>query len=323
MKNLLMLVLVGLLAGYSAMAQIPQRKGLWRFDDPANLLKAEIGLPLELEGTQESMDGPETGNLATMIGTGSYLRMLHGIPAVLGEKVNEYSIQLDFSIPEDNLYHALIQITAKNTDDADMFINKTNQIGIWEAGYSDSTVEIGSWYRMVFTVLNESVFRIYMNGNLWREATPRLIDSRYALGDTLLLFADNDGEDPTILCSEAAIWDVCLSEEDVVSLGNASNSPTTGIAQNSKTGISGDLGQNYPNPFSHMTTFPYQIHKSGNVNFKILDLSGKVVDSIDEGLKTPGMYDLKLYSNKLKSGVYYVQMITNEQVGVRKMVVLK
>jgi len=324
MKKLLVLTTISLFAGYTAMAQVPEPKGLWKFDDPLNMLKADIGQPLELEGTQESWDGPETGNLATLIGTGSYLRMFHGIEANGGgEKVNEYSVLLDFTIPEGDLYHALLQINPKNTDDGDLFINKTNQVGIWEAGYSDSTVELGSWYRMVLTVANDYIFRIYMNGYLWKESTPRLLDSRYGLQDTLLLFADEDGEDPDIICSEAAIWNVCLSEEDVVKLGSPYKPSGTGILNKRSAETNSDLGQNYPNPFSDFTIFPYQVNKAGNAIFNILDLSGKIIDTIDEGNRIPGKYSLTLYSDKLSSGIYYVQMITNEQAEIRKMVVLK
>ena len=196
------------------------KMGLWKFDDVANLLKAEVGEPLTLTGTQQSVDGPNAGNKAVKLDAGSYLKMTTGIlPNGGGALTNEYSIQMDFLVPQTGIWHAFFQTDATNGGDADLFTNTSNHIGTQATGYTTNAIDANTWYRMVVTVDNGEFFRIYMNGDLWLEGTKQDIDSRFALGSELLLFADNDGEDETILCSEVAVWEVALTEAEVLELG--------------------------------------------------------------------------------------------------------
>lgn len=300
-------------------SQVPARTGWWKFDDPTNMLKAETGTPLELTGTMESSDGPVENNLAVLIGTGSYLKMVHGIlPNGGGEKVNEYSIQIDFNIPEGGVYHSLLQLTPENTDDGDLFTNKSDQVGIWEAGYSDSAVVPGNWYRMILTVKNGEIFRIYMNGYLWRDATPRDIDSRYSLAESLLLFADEDGEDPFILCSEVGIWDIALTGDEVEQLGNAEGSASGIYSRNPNFG---SMGQPYPIPAMETITFPYNLEKACKIQFTVTDLSGRIFQFVDEGERLPGQYYLRLNASDFKPGLYMVQMSSGNENQTKKMLI--
>ena len=312
-----------LFTGYSVTGQVPERIGWWRFDDPIDMLKASIGQALQLEGSQESIDGPAIGNLATQIGVGSYLRMIHNIGANGGgERTNEYTLQIDFSIPEADIWHSFLQISPDNPagNDGDLFINTSLHIGVWEAAYSDTTIELYTWYRMVLTVLNGNFFRIYLNGTLIVDAPGRDIDSRYGIGDTLLIFADNDGEDGEIWCSELGIWDVALSVDEVTALGDATNSPT-GIMNRQPAVKEAYFGQNYPNPFRYSTSFPYQVNRSGNVSFRLMDVTGKLIQTTNEGIKTPGNYTFKFNAEKLKPGMYYMQMVNDDQTIIRKIII--
>jgi hypothetical protein len=306
---------------------IPERVGWWKFDDFADLMKAEVGSPLVLAGTVETTTGPVAGNQAVSLGVGSNLAMTHGISFNGGgAMVNEYSLQIDFSVPQIGIWHAFFQTSPANGDDADLFINGgssiPNTIGTATTGYSTNAVSADTWYRMIVSVKNGSFFKVYLNGEEWSAGAGQSLDGRFALADVLLLFGDDDGDDAAIACSEAGIWDVALTADQVAKLGDASTSPGTGI-RNNVAGRSNDLGQNYPNPFSVSTTFPYEISKTGNVSFRILDLSGREMQLINEGIKNPGKYTLELNSNNLKAGVYYFQMKNNEQTSIRKMIVVR
>jgi hypothetical protein len=299
---------------------MPQRLGWWKFDDAADMLKAEIGSALALTGTQESVEGPVEGNLATLIGTGSYLTMTHGITANGGGSlVNEFSLQVDFSMPEASLWHAIYQTAADNSEDAELFINTDNLIGAWRFGYSTNTVAAENWYRMIVTVKNGEFYKLYMNGEIWVDGTGQDIDGRDALMDVLLIFADNDGEDSPMKCSELGIWDVALTSDEVATLGDASS---TGIFDYPRANA-GLLGNNYPNPFSLSTTFPYTITKTGDVTFRIMDMAGKEVKVIRTGRQVPGSYTLNLDSEGMSSGMYYVQMATAGTISMQKIFVVK
>jgi len=312
----------------SGQSVIRPRMGWWKFDDASDMLKASIGEPLVLTGTQTSMTGPVEGNLATEVPLGSYLSMTHGIPANGGgELVNEWSLQIDFSVPQIDTWYAFFQTL---DGDADLFIAKTadgglgrvpNSIGCGSTLYSANTVSADVWYRMIVSVKNGEFFKVYVNGELWLDAAAQDIDGRYGLQPVLGIFQDDDGDDGTILCSELAIWDVALSQGEATGLGNASTVPSGILNHTSDQNTL--LGQNYPNPFSVSTTFPYMIKKTGTVTFRILDVNGKEVRLINEGNKAPGDYELVLQHENLNSGIYYLQMITNSAINTRKMIVTK
>jgi hypothetical protein len=304
--------------------RIPARRGWWKFDDPSDLLQAEIGNPLQVSGVEVEAPGPVEGNGAVMIGTGNYLVMDHGIFANGdGSLVNEYSLQIDFSVSETGIWYAFIQTTEDNSDDADLFVSSAaNAIGTVATGYSSNSIYANTWYRMIISVKNGVFFKVYMNGEAWLESAGQTIDGRFSLADALLLFGDDDGDDGTITCSELGIWDVALSAEQIIKLGDATTSVETGIL-NPLAGTSSDLGQNYPNPFSNSTIFPYHVGKAGNVTFSVLDISGREVKLISEGMKDPGNYELQLSSDQFSSGIYYFQMKTDELTSTRKMIIAK
>jgi hypothetical protein len=290
---------------------------------------SDIGAPLELTGVQDFSNGPAVGNNATTIGVGSYLTMYHGIyPNGGGAMVNEYSLQFDFSIPQASIWHAFFQTDqVANGSDADLFINGgttiPNTIGTATSGYSTNVVSANTWYRMIVTVKNGVFFKVYVNGDLWLDGAGQTIDDRWGLGDLLLIFADDDGDDGTIVCSELGIWDIALTADQVLKLGDALTTPATGIQSEPVSGRSSGLGQNYPNPFANATTFPYEVQKTGKVSFRIIDIAGNEVRVINEGVRPAGKYNLELNSENLNNGVYYLQMTSGERMSTRKMVVIK
>jgi len=225
---------------------ISERKGWWKFDDAADLTKAEIGEPLILSGTQTAVDGPEAGNNATQLDLGNYLIMKHGMDANGGgTMVNDWSLQIDFAVPEIDKWHTFFQTDPTNTSDGDCFTKSSNNtVGTAVTGYSTNTVAANRWYRMVITAKNQDFYRIYIDGELWVETADLTsadlqMDSRFSLADSLLIFADNDGDDATIFCSELAIWDIALTAAEVNQLGSLPNAVlVTGITVSTEGGAS-------------------------------------------------------------------------------------
>ena len=333
-----LLVLVAILAFASlASAKVHARVGWWKFDEASDITKAEIGQPLVSFGNITSVDGPTAGNLAVEVPLGNYFALTHGIaPNGGGTLVNEYSIMWDFKIPATETWYAFLETTATTSDDADLFIAASvnggigrvpNSIGTGSLLYTANTVTSDTWYRMIISVKNVEFFKIYVNGELWpiNNETPgsltQAIDGRYGLAPTIYIFQDGDGDDGTLRCSELSMWDVALTADDAAALGTAGKL-LTGISTKNSVNTS-DLSQNYPNPVVHNTMFPYQVLKTGNVTFRILDQAGKVVDVINAGVKTPGKYNLNLNSDKLANGIFTVQMTADNRTSVRKMVVIR
>jgi len=203
-------------------ATVPQRVGWWKFDNPTNLTKAEVGFgtDLTLVGIQTAATGPENGNGAVLIGPGSYYKMKHQIvPKATETFVNEYTVQFDFKVPANNIWHCFLQTSATNANDGDFFINPSGNIGVAAVGYSSYSVLPNEWYRLLISVKNGSQFACYLDGKLLGTATTQVVDGRFSLSDLLLIFADDDGEDGAIYCSELSIWDVALNSVQAKELG--------------------------------------------------------------------------------------------------------
>lgn len=341
-KTLLSLIAILAFAGL-ANAQVPARTGWWKFDDAANLLKAEIGNPLVTKWSKVEdypfvdislAAGPATGNLAIEVPKGTYLIANHGIAPSGGTKVNEYTLQIDFSIPITETWYAFFDTdstSAADYNDADLFVSKNtntstggtpNAIGSGSTRYSTNTLMSDTWYRMVVSVKNGEFFRVYIDGDLWLESLTEPADGRYSLLPTLSFFQDNDGDDANLYCSEISMWNVALTADDAMLLGSATT-VLAGLKDNKTSKNNTDLSQNYPNPVAHNTLFPYQVQQAGNVTFRVLDQTGKVVDMINAGAKTPGQYKLDYNADKLSKGIYSVQMVANNRTSVRKMVVIR
>ncbi len=336
-KTLLSLVAILVFASF-VNAQVPARTGWWKFDDISDLTKAEVGPALVANGNITSVDGPSVSNLAVEVPVGSYFGLTHGIaPNGGGSLVNEYSIMWDFAIPATETWYSFLETDATTSDDADLFIAATansgisrvpNSIGTGSLLYTMNTVKADNWYRMIISVKNGEFFNIYVNGELWSISAEhpgslmQAVDSRYGLAPTIYLFQDGDGDDGTLKCSEISMWDVALSADDALALGDV-NTVLTGIREVKNVKNTSDLMPNYPNPVAHNTKFPYQVQKSGNVTFKVIDHTGKVVEVINAGTKSPGQYILDYNSDKLSKGIYSVQMTSNNRTSIQKMVVIR
>ena len=225
-RKISFIIIILLLITKLSQATIPERTGWWKFDDAANLQKAEAGYgdDLTLTGTQSAADGPEAGNGAVLIGIGSYYKMQHNIsPNGGGAYVNEYTLQYDFKIPGNGVYHNFFQTAVNNNNDGDFCIDPAGNIGIAAVGYSAYSVIPNEWYRLIISVKNGSHFICYLDGKLLTTGNSQTIDGRFSLDDLLLVFADDDGEDADIYCSELAIWNQALTAEQATELGGYSH----------------------------------------------------------------------------------------------------
>lgn len=325
-KTLLSLVAILAFVGF-ANAQLPAKKGLWKFDNPDQIFMATIGnelLPSDV--TNYPAPGPADGNGAIADDRGDGLVMDHGLGGNGGGvRLNEYTLQWDVMVPNITTWKCFIQTeNAPSGGDGDLFIKAgSGLLGLSDFAWSTTAIVPEQWYRVVETIKCGSFARVYVDGQLWFErSVAPTIDSRYSLTALPLLFGDDDAEDDLIFCAELGLWDVALTADQVSQLGDV-NTIQESIRDNKTSGNTSDLMPNYPNPVAHNTIFPYEVQKSGNVTFRVLDQTGKVIEVINAGAKTPGKYNLNYNSDKLSKGIYSVQMTSNNRTSIRKMAVIR
>ncbi len=83
------------------------------------------------------------------------------------------------------------------------------------------------------------------------------------------------------------------------------------------------LAQNYPNPFNATTTLSYSLPKSGFVELKLFDLTGREISSLVQRNQTAGTYRLQIDGSRLASGTYFVRMQAGAFSKTQKIVLLK
>jgi hypothetical protein len=82
------------------------------------------------------------------------------------------------------------------------------------------------------------------------------------------------------------------------------------------------LHQNYPNPFNPITTIKYELPREGMITFKIYDILGKEIYSINEFRKA-GVHEIKFDGTNLASGVYFYRIEAGSFFATKKMVLIK
>jgi len=84
-----------------------------------------------------------------------------------------------------------------------------------------------------------------------------------------------------------------------------------------------NLDQNYPNPFNPITTIKYEIPKAGKVKIVIFDMLGREVQTLVNGYKEAGRYNVQFDASKLASGTYLYKIQAGNFTEVKKMILLK
>jgi uncharacterized protein YjdB len=203
-----------------------EASGLWLFENPSDIAKASIGNRLEAVGNPIVA---VNGIAAASVPEGGYFLCRHGLDASGGgTKVNEYTVLIDFMLPNVNGY-CFYQTNLANNDDVDFFLRSNMyQIGIGNV-YSNVSADPfrdNVWYRLVIPAKLGESLKYYRNGvEIYSNTSgggDAALDSRLAFDtEGVLLFADEDGEDSEIFVAATAIWNRALNAEEVAALGTA------------------------------------------------------------------------------------------------------
>jgi len=97
--------------------------------------------------------------------------------------------------------------------------------------------------------------------------------------------------------------------------------PSIGIAEVSETGVV--LGQNMPNPFDNNSTINFELTNASDVQFEFVDMTGKIVKTMDLGTLTNGSHSIQVDASEFASGVYYYSLVSEGSKITSKMVVQK
>jgi hypothetical protein len=84
-----------------------------------------------------------------------------------------------------------------------------------------------------------------------------------------------------------------------------------------------ELLQNYPNPFNKSTTINFSLNYEQNIKIQIFDITGRLVQEIFAQSLPAGSYKLIWNAENLSSGIYFIQLKSENQSVVKPIEILK
>ena len=79
----------------------------------------------------------------------------------------------------------------------------------------------------------------------------------------------------------------------------------------------------YPNPFNPVTNITFSLPVAMDVELNVIDLQGRLVQTLISGNRSEGQHHAILNGEELSSGVYFIQLLTNEGIHYSKVILLK
>jgi len=88
------------------------------------------------------------------------------------------------------------------------------------------------------------------------------------------------------------------------------------------------LEQNYPNPFNPETTIDFTLNHKSKVNLTIYNSKGQKIRLLYEGVKEKGTHSICWdgrddNSKKVTSGIYFYKLVSNDQMQIKKAILVK
>jgi len=84
-----------------------------------------------------------------------------------------------------------------------------------------------------------------------------------------------------------------------------------------------NLSQNYPNPFNPNTQIEYSIPKDGYVSLIVYNTLGQKVAELVNEYVSSGEHQINFDASGLSSGIYYYRLVADNNISIRKMILLK
>ncbi len=94
-----------------------------------------------------------------------------------------------------------------------------------------------------------------------------------------------------------------------------------GLAEQEEEGS--HLIGNFPNPVFHRTVIRYRLVRDTFVRLSLWELSGHLVDVLEEGFRLAGVQEFVLPVDKLPSGTYIIRLETEEGVDTHTLIVMR
>jgi len=84
-----------------------------------------------------------------------------------------------------------------------------------------------------------------------------------------------------------------------------------------------NVSQNVPNPFTGQTVVSYNLNETSTVSLQIMDVTGKVISTLNEGSQAAGAHNISVDGASLAAGTYFYTLTAGTYQVTKRMVVSK
>ncbi|MFK8037412.1 MAG: T9SS type A sorting domain-containing protein [Crocinitomicaceae bacterium] len=153
-------------------------------------------------------------------------------------------------------------------------------------------------------------------------------------GDDLLVMAAHFGGDPAVefATAQPIEFRTVRGVSDDGSIGSLTSPsaimvrlvmPDDLSVEGSDEAFGINVSQNQPNPFTNNTVITYSLNEASNVTLDIVDVTGKLITSINEGSRGAGEHKVVISGAELSDGVYFYNFKAGNYSVTKRMVVTK
>jgi hypothetical protein len=97
--------------------------------------------------------------------------------------------------------------------------------------------------------------------------------------------------------------------------------PIASVEENNDLNLS--VSQNVPNPFNGQTVVTYNLNEASTVSIQVMDVTGKVISTINEGTQASGAHNVTIDGSTLAVGTYFYTLTAGTYQVTKRMVVSK
>jgi hypothetical protein len=97
--------------------------------------------------------------------------------------------------------------------------------------------------------------------------------------------------------------------------------PATSVSDRVAGTTNAVLFQNYPNPFSDVTTVKFRLERSSHVNLTIYNLVGAQVRLLSNQDYPAGLHEIRVEKGNLQAGVYFLKLSSRNEAEIIKLTV--
>jgi hypothetical protein len=194
-----------------------------------------------------------------------------------------------------------------------------------ESGANGPEYDDGSLHHMVST-LDASNITLYIDGELMA-STPLAANNFISGISSNFAYLAKSGYDGDATWRgeilEFNIYNRALTADEILFL--SLKDPSSAVDEGKTTTRPTDhcLSQNFPNPFNPTTTISFGLKNSSKVDLKVYDINGCEIVTLINEVKSAGQYSVPFDGSNLCSGVYMYKMVVDNNVYMKKMLLLK